>query len=181
MANLINMRPSGVDTEALGGIASALGGKGLVLLEIGCYRGQGTEIFAKTGAFSRIFCVDPWEAGYDEKDPASSSDMAAVEADFDARTAKYGFVTKVKGGVDDFVRRYPGERVDVVYVDACHTYECTRQILGTCVGRIRPRLYAGHDYVDVWPGVMKAVDEVLGKPDKVYGDKSWSKLANPSA
>jgi len=34
---------------------------------------------------------------------------------------------------------------------------------------------AGHDYADGWPGVKKAVDEIFGKPDKVYMDSTWVK------
>ena len=41
------------------------------------------------------------------------------------------------------------------------------KLKGNCV-------IAGHDYCDIkWPGVIQAVNEVLGKPTKVYQDTSW--------
>ena len=34
---------------------------------------------------------------------------------------------------------------------------------------------AGHDYHKNWPGVMEAVDTLVGKPDWIYRDTSWIK------
>ena len=33
----------------------------------------------------------------------------------------------------------------------------------------------GHDYMDYFEGCVKAVDEVVGKPDKIFRDYSWIK------
>lgn len=38
-----------------------------------------------------------------------------------------------------------------------------------------PKFIAGHDYCSTWSGVMKAADEMLGKPDKTFPDCSWIK------
>lgn len=40
---------------------------------------------------------------------------------------------------------------------------------------LHPKYLSGHDYVNGWGGVVKAIDEVLGKPDYVYADGSWLK------
>ncbi len=31
----------------------------------------------------------------------------------------------------------------------------------------------GHDYHPVWQGVVDAIEEVLGRPDKITRDTSW--------
>ena len=40
---------------------------------------------------------------------------------------------------------------------------------------MRPKWICGHDYCPGWPGVIKAVEEKLGKPDKTFLDGSWMK------
>lgn len=38
---------------------------------------------------------------------------------------------------------------------------------------------SGHDYHPVWQGVVNAIDEEIGKPDKKFQDTSWlKKLTN---
>ena len=55
-----------------------------------------------------------------------------------------------------------------------HTYDsCKDDILAA--KQTRPRFISGHDYITAWPGVMRAVDDVLGKPEKVWEDGSWIK------
>ncbi len=39
--------------------------------------------------------------------------------------------------------------------------------------KLCPNYLSGHDYVSGWGEVVKAIDEVLGKPDYVYADGSW--------
>lgn len=38
---------------------------------------------------------------------------------------------------------------------------------------------AGHDYTNGWPGVVRAVDETVGRPNRVYPDESWLKILKP--
>lgn len=35
-------------------------GNNLILVEVGSYMGESMEIFAKSGKFKKIYCVDPW-------------------------------------------------------------------------------------------------------------------------
>lgn len=62
----------------------------------------------------------------------------------------------------------------MLYIDACHQYEAVKSDLIAAMS-LHPKYLSGHDYVKEWGGVVKAVDEVLGKPDYVYADGSWLK------
>jgi len=107
--------------------------------------------------------------------------MAKVEADFDARMSKYGGrVRKFKGTLQQlFQEGVPS--ADFVYVDSCHTYDgCKADVLTALAAK--PAYIGGHDYNGGFQGVVDAVNETVGAPDKVYPDTSWiKKLGNGGA
>lgn len=39
--------------------------------------------------------------------------------------------------------------------------------------KLKPRIISGHDYASWCPGVIQAVDELLGKPHMNFPDGSW--------
>lgn len=63
--------------------------------------------------------------------------------------------------------------VDVVYIDADHSYDAVSADIDAWLPKIRHGGYiCGHDYHDGFPGVRKAVDERL-TVDAVFSDSSW--------
>lgn len=145
------------------------------LLEIGCYVGDSTEIFADN--FNQVFCVDPWENGYDENDAASyQHDMSIVEEQFDNLCKTKLNIIKMKGKSEDIVMHMENESLDVVYVDGLHTYEGVVLDIRLWLPKIKKGGFiAGHDYGSKHhPGVKKAVDEHF-IPDATFKDTSWVK------
>ena len=71
----------------------------------------------------------------------------------------------------------------MVYIDACHKYECVINDINHWKP-LTKKIISGHDYnteefIKIHPhiaGVKKAVNELLNKPDKTYGDGSWYKI-----
>ena len=174
----IKMRESDIARKSLIALVDSLKSDApMVMVEIGSYRGESARIFLDTNRFSRIYCVDPWKMYYDDNDGAAFTDMAEVERDFDRRVGEDGRVVKVKGTVDDFLRRHPDMPIDFAYVDGCHTYEAVKYDLQRILSARPPRIaLAGHDYTDKpWAGVKRAIEECVGKPDAVFPDTSWVK------
>jgi len=75
---------------------------------------------------------------------------------------------------------------DVVYIDACHTYECVKADIIHWLP-LTKTIISGHDYyhggdfLEKHPhiaGVSVAVDEVLGEPDQTFEEGSWFKILN---
>lgn len=162
-------------------ISKKTGRDDLVLIEVGSYQGESSEIFSKSGKVREIWCIDPWKAGYDENDLASRSDMEMVEKAFDARLVSNPPMKKFKGTLKEFVETQQFKNikddVDLIYIDACHTYEGCKNDILTAISAVKPRIaYSGHDFG--MAGVTKAVLEVLGKPDMVFVDSSWLKFCN---
>jgi hypothetical protein len=62
---------------------------------------------------------------------------------------------------NEFYATYQGEPPALVFLDADHTYEPTRQDI-QWARRVGARIIAGHDYGEGFPGVKRAVDEAGG-------------------
>jgi hypothetical protein len=155
-----------------------------VMVEIGSYTGESTELFCMSGRVIKIHAVDPWQNGYDAGDEASYiRSMADVEEVFDVRTARFGeMVVKRKMKSVDAAMLFRDRGVDCVYIDGLHTYDVYIDGLHTYDGVIAdiktwlPKIrfdgvIAGHDYHI--EGVRRAVSELLGNPVIVCKGTSW--------
>lgn len=131
-------------------------------LEVGCHAGESTEMFAKH--FHTFHAVDPW------------SHMGRVERAFDHRLAPYPHVQKWKMTSREAAAHFDDASLDFVYLDADHNYEFVREDILLWMPKIRKGgLLAGHDYCAQEHDVMKAVDELVGAPDRIFRDSSWVK------
>lgn len=153
------------------------------MLEIGCYVGDSTEIFAKN--YDNIVCIDPWKNGYDENDDSSHRiDMKIIEAQFDELCKQYDNIHKNKMTSEEFFilhDNYCQGRMDIfdmIYIDGLHTYDGVKADMEMYINLVKPGGWlCGHDYGSRnHPGVKIAVDEMLGcLPDKTFRDTSWCK------
>lgn len=143
-----------------------------VVAEIGSYAGESTRIFMDTKRIAKLYAIDPWLNGYDNWDFANYSDMRAVEALFDARTAGLN-VVKMKMLNIEAARKIT-EPLDMAYIDGCHRYAAVKEDNEIWVKKVKPGgLLAGHDYN--FPEVRKAVDEFAnGRQILLYDDSSWA-------
>jgi hypothetical protein len=138
------------------------------ILEVGSWTGCSAEIFAKV--FNHVICVDPWEP---TKEINTEYDMNEVEAIFDSRIKKYNNITKLKMTSEKAAKKI--KSVNIVYIDGLHNYEDCKKDLDLWLPKCN-LFISGHDY---WPkkfdGVIKAVNEKIGVPDKIFSDTSWIK------
>ena len=169
---IVTMRSPGHFRQSLVDLINATGPID-TMLEVGSYAGESADIFAASGKVKTLWCIDPWLPGYDENDKASSTDFVEVEAAFDKIVEKHPTVIhKFKGVLEGFIKEHPEVHPNLVYIDACHTYEgCKNDIINAL--KLNPKIISGHDYAHWCPGVIQAVDEVLGKPHKTFCDGSW--------
>lgn len=184
MSEIVKMRYSADGLADIAQQTAEKAGRKIVMVEIGSYQGESMEIFVQSGCVDTIVCIDPWKNGYDESDIASSSDMAKAESMFDKRADNARKTTKVikhKGTIDTFLQSEEFKqiegKVDLVYIDACHSYDACKHDIEMCKKFIKPNVaFSGHDYVGQWSGVIEAIDETLGKPDWVFSEYSWIKF-----
>jgi len=73
-------------------------------------------------------------------------------------------VNHVRSSGQAQAERYPERCLDFVFIDSDHAYEDTKSMLEAYLPKLRSGgVLAGHDYHPDFPGVAKAVHEVLGE------------------
>ena len=147
----------------------------IIGIEIGSYRGESTELFIKSGAFSRLYCIDPWIPGYDPNDPAATTEIKQAEKEFDERFKDNLTVVKIRQSSDASVGLFDDCSIDFVYIDGDHRFEYVRRDLLNYFPKVKHGGFiAGHDYHPAHPGVILAVNEVFKTvPARLYPDYSW--------
>lgn len=142
----------------------------LKMVEVGCYQGESTAIFAAN--FKHVYAVDCWQDGVDPFWKISES-MALIENQFDIRMSVYPNVTKIKSLSVEAAKRFD-TMVDFVYIDASHDYGSVVADINAWLPHIRPGGWiGGHDYGVAGCHVAKAVLNTLGNPIRLFSDSSW--------
>lgn len=144
--------------------------KTMTILEIGSYLGDSTVIFAKY--FKHVISVDPYlDDLFDKK--LRFDTAANIEQKFKKRIKDLP-ITKVKMKSLDYAKMNK-DIIDIVYIDGKHNYKSVKNDIKAWLPHCR-YFISGHDYwKSKFPGVILAVNETIGKPDKTFCDFSWIK------
>lgn len=146
--------------------------KNKIMVEVGSFKGDSTVLFAKYGKFREIYAVDPFKSGIG--DITDQVDMLDVRKDFRKATKRYDNIYHIAKMSEDAVKDFEDKSIDFIYIDALHTYEAVKQDIILWLPKLAPGgIIAGHDYRRRFKGVIRAVNEELGKPEKVFVDSSW--------
>lgn len=170
---LLTMRPPGPMRDGLSKFIASLP-KNCVMVEVGCYRGEASVMFAAAAA--TVYCVDPWR-DYTELNPEGAFEMtglARAEADFDNAVRGWPNIIKWKMTSADAVRQFLVNELDCVYLDGDHGREAVAADIMRWRTRIKKGgILSGHDYGRK-SGVTAAVRELLGEPEAMYEDSTWA-------
>jgi len=183
------MRADDQQRIGLENIASDIGSGGGTLVEIGSYIGESTIEFARH--FDEVYAVDAWQWGGEStamSEPYHADQDGVrkfvdiplchmVEKEFDENIKSIPNIKKIKAFDYDVVDDFKDASLDAVYIDSEHSYRCVMDTYRRWMPKLKSGGYlSGHDYMRVWPGVVRAVDEIsveLGMPPKTYVDGSW--------
>jgi predicted O-methyltransferase YrrM len=116
---------------------------------------------------------------YDKADTTSNFNFNEVLDMFIDRTKDYKNIQLITKTSDDAVNDFEDESFDFVYIDGIHTYDQVKKDIQNYLPKVKKGgVIGGHDYVNGGHlvGVYNAVNEMFGKPDKVFVDKSWIKF-----
>lgn len=140
------------------------------VVQIGVAIGDDTELWLETTPNTTIYSVDPWCCERFHKNYGEVGYKTFIE-----RFKDFKNVIPVRLSSVDASKVFPDCFFDVVYIDAMHDYENNSQDITLWISKVKEGgIIGGHDYCDLWPGVIKAVDEKFGKDNiEWFKDSSW--------
>ena len=146
------------------------------IVELGAWKGR-SSAFLVVEAYNKspkieVHIVDTWGGNpYDGSKDQSvdayskfTSNMALLARPYQA----HRMTTNEASGL------FKDESLDAVFIDADHSYEAVKLDIANWMPKVRKGgILAGHDYSSAWPGVIKAVDEMIPDAEKI--DFCWVK------
>lgn len=173
------MRPEGPYTDGLQDLVNDLP-PGIDMVEVGCFYGESSLIFLNSGKINRFYAVDAWLNGLDTNDKDTVKiDLTVVEIIFDAKTQPFrDRIRKLRMDSLEAYKLFDDNSMDLIYLDSCHSYDHAKAELPLYWSKVKKGgALAGHDYGNtIYPWLTHAINEFLGKPDKIYQDGSWIKI-----
>lgn len=136
------------------------------IAEIGSWKGRSTKAMLDMGA--HVTAVDHWQGSDTIKELAGEQD---VYAQFMKNVGHYPNLKVMKMPSLDAAASLNGDKFDMVFIDAGHSYEDCKNDIKAWLPRTK-KIIAGHDYSPGWPGVQRAVKEAFGDKFKVI-DTIW--------
>jgi hypothetical protein len=145
------------------------------MVEVGVFRGNLMRTILRSDCSNFIkdyWAVDPWMEKYGDE--------------FYRGVCKYMpwfpqlrvlRLTSVEAA--ELLNRYIDRYFDFVYIDADHSYEMVKEDILAWRHHIRAGgILAGHDYHRKWPGVIKAVNEIIGVDNIEIRNDIWVERIN---
>lgn len=147
----------------------------LTMIEIGSYAGESTSIFASR--FKQVISIDPFINDYDPNDiTCQHLELEKVYEVFKNTISSYSNIIHIRKISDNAINDLKNQKVDFVYIDGLHTYDQVKKDIINYAPLINSNGFiGGHDYHPNWKGVVDGIEEILGIPDKIFGDTSWIK------
>jgi hypothetical protein len=152
----------------------SLKGERTTMIELGCYMGESTMLFAASNIFDKIYTIEPHE-GHEIFSENYGYSWELVKEQFEINTRYFDNISLISDYSHNVVDRFKDNSIDFIYIDANHSYESVKQDLILYYPKVKQGGYiGGHDYHEIiWPEVVTAIHEVIGYPDKTFDDTSW--------
>jgi hypothetical protein len=151
---------------------------GSKIVEVGVWKGKsvaylGVEI-ANSGKDIKVDAVDTWKGSLNEdvhqKDVYVKTDTLYPLFLSNISSLSH-IITPIRKASVEASALYEDESLDVVFIDACHTYDCVREDILAWLPKVKKGSYlAGHDYP--WSAndeVKRAVDGLLSPIEVTEG------------
>lgn len=151
-----------------------------LIIEFGSYLGRSSAALAENTP-GAVICVDNWSAYCVYEDGnicphLEDNSLARFLQNVDVYIRNYKLLPVILD-IETFYTLYPAfhGKADMVFIDADHRYEYVKRDIGIGKQLLRKGgLLCGHDYeMASWPGVKRAVDELLPTAKREI-DYIWS-------
>jgi len=132
-------------------------GERSTIAEVGSYRGRSTRALAEHTP-GTIIAIDTWEGSND----FTPEQKAGLLEDFKKNMSGLDNVTPLKMASLEAAAALRDRQFDMIFIDAEHDYDNVKADIQAWLPRLkRGGLLCGHDFIDCYPGVLKAVGELV--------------------
>jgi predicted O-methyltransferase YrrM len=138
------------------------------IVELGSWKGKSSAYMAveiiNSGKKIKFDCVDTWLGSPNEelhKNDPFVKENQLYNLFLDNIKPVNHIINPIRMTTLEASQLYTYNSLDVVFIDACHDYECVKQDIISWLPKIKPgHILCGHD-ID-WTSVKKAVTEIFG-------------------
>jgi len=148
--------PNGWMTDSELSILKYLASKSKNVVEIGSWKGRSTKALLES-CKGMVYAVDHWKGSATD----ITQDLVYLKPiydDFIKNVGHYENLIVDPGYSVDIAKNYENNSIDMVFIDAGHTYEECKADIEAWLPKCR-KIIAGHDYTENYTGVVKAVNE----------------------
>jgi hypothetical protein len=167
MSRSTDFIPDGWLTNNEKNILKFLVSKSRNAVEIGSWKGKSTKVLLEN-CQGMVYAVDHWKGSPD--DITGEIIEENIYDEFIKNVGFYPNLKILKGSSLDMVHQFNGNRADLIYIDADHSYEGCKSDIEAWLPKCS-KIICGHDYTDSFPGVIKAVKEKFEKVNVI--DSFW--------
>jgi len=132
--------------------------------EIGVAEGRNSQVLISSPAITKLYMIDAWthlEQAGDGGHPQSWHDINYSEAHERVEPWREKAVI-MKGLTSEMIKLIPDNSLVLAYIDADHSYEGTYGDLTGVYNKVKKGcIIAGHDYLNHFYGVHRAVETFL--------------------
>jgi predicted O-methyltransferase YrrM len=139
------------------------------IAEIGSWKGRSTHALL-TGCRGSVYAVDHFLGSPSAPFTQEEAKDEAVYNQFMENVGEFPNLVVVKKDSLEAALEVP--QVDMVFIDADHTYEDIKRDIKAWMPKAK-KLICGHDYDDGWPGIIQGVDETFEKVEVI--GSIWAK------
>lgn len=143
----------------------------LCIVEMGSFVGRSTRALAEGNAHrGNVTAWDDFQH-HAENPGFEGEDLLEL---FRQNTSDLSNVMVWKGGHDGPPPVLDGP-IDMVFIDGAHDYESVKRDIKWALANVESGgLVCGHDYCEGWPGVVRAVDELVPGCELIEGTSIWA-------
>ncbi len=134
------------------------------IAEIGSWQGRSTYQLA-TNTFGEVYAIDTWKGSSEHQGMLHEKDSDWLINEFRKNIGGLP-VTEFQMSSIDAANLFKKElmKFDLIFIDASHDYENVKADINAWFPLLKENgIICGHDYDPGWPGVIKAVNELIPK------------------
>jgi SAM-dependent methyltransferase len=147
-------------------------------VEVGVWKGRSASFMAveinNSKKHIKFDCIDTWEGSVEHQEYDIIVNKKLYDLFLENIEPVKDIINPIKMSSLDAVNLYEDKSLDFVFIDASHEYEDVKKDILAWLPKVKVGgILAGHDYSQMWDGVVKAVDEIFGTDNLEISEVCW--------